>query len=232
MRTAIIGAMEEEIRHFLSLGESFEEHQKAHLTLYTGTLHGTDVVITRCGVGKVNAAVTTQILIDVFNAERIIFTGVAGALEPSLEIGDLVVSEACRQHDLDASPLGFAKGEVPMFDGPSLFRADENLVRIAAETAEQVSGVQVMRGIILSGDQFVADRDRVAELRSEFDGVCVEMEGAAVAHAAMVNKVPFVILRSISDKANGQAPENFNGFVEKTAARSAQIVEHMLNRLS
>ncbi|PYZ97177.1 5'-methylthioadenosine/S-adenosylhomocysteine nucleosidase [Alteribacter lacisalsi] len=230
MKTAIIGAMEEEISYFLASGESFEEVKKAHLTLYKGNLHGQDVIITRCGVGKVNAAVTTQILIDYCGADRIVFTGVAGALHKELEVGDIVVSTACQQHDLDASPLGFKKGEVPMFDGPSVFPADETLIKSAYTAAETVGGVQVMKGIVLSGDQFVADRDLVNELSDTFNGVCVEMEGAAVAHAAMVNRIPYVVIRSISDKANGEAAESFTSFVNKAAKRSAAIVERMLKK--
>ncbi|RNA70663.1 5'-methylthioadenosine/adenosylhomocysteine nucleosidase [Alteribacter keqinensis] len=231
MRVGIIGAMKEEIEYFLKQGTSFTEEKKAHLTLYKGSWHEHEVVITRCGVGKVNAAVTTQILIDLYNVEAILFTGVAGALAPSLEVGDLVVSTACIEHDLDASPLGFKRGEVPMFNGPSTFPADEKLVSLSYEAAKDLNVSAVMKGIVLSGDQFIADWDQVNELREMFEGACVEMEGAAVGHAAMVNNVPFVILRSISDKANGEAAGSFTTFVEESAERSAKIVEQMLSRM-
>ncbi|WP_096436162.1 5'-methylthioadenosine/adenosylhomocysteine nucleosidase [Alteribacter populi] len=232
MKIGIIGAMKEEIDYFLRQGTSFEKSQKAHLTIYEGKWHGHHVVMTQCGVGKVNGAVTTQILIDHYSIEAALFTGVAGALDPELEIGDLVISEDCIQHDLDGSPLGFKRGEVPMFSGRSQFKADELLVNIAFEEAVSLKDGNVKKGRVLSGDQFIADSESVDELYTTFNGHCVEMEGAAVAYTAMVNEVPFVIIRSISDKANGEAADSFTIFVEKTAVRSATLVEKMLQRIS
>ncbi|WP_026690687.1 5'-methylthioadenosine/adenosylhomocysteine nucleosidase [Alteribacter aurantiacus] len=231
MRIGIIGAMKEEIDYFLKEGTSFTEEKKAHLTLYKGSWHGHQVVITRCGVGKVNAAITTQLLIDIYHVEAIIFTGVAGALDPELEVGDLVVSTSCIEHDLDASALGFERGEVPMFEYSSVFSADEGLVSLAYDAAISLNEGYVKKGVVLSGDQFIADPEKVVELRERFDGTCVEMEGASVAHGAMVNQTPFVILRSISDKANGEAAGSFETFVEQSAVRSSKIVESMLSRM-
>lgn len=208
----IIGAMDEEVRLLKENIQLKDELVKATITFYLGTFHGKEVVICKSGVGKVNAAITTQLLIDHFSISHIIFTGVAGAVDAHLNIGDIVISTSAMQHDLDASALGFKKGEVPMFDYPSDFVADTNLVELAKQAANSIKDINVVIGRILSGDQFIADHKKVEELGKLFLGKCVEMEGAAVAHVAMLNNVPFVIIRSMSDKANGEANVNFTEF--------------------
>lgn len=229
-RVGIIGAMEEEVALFKQELEQSEEIHKAGIRFHVGWLGKHEVVICRCGVGKVNAAVCTQILIDDFHIGSVIFTGVAGALHPSLEIGDIVISNECLQHDIDASALGFARGEIP-FSGLAVFKADPRLVMLAEQSGTEFTRVRVMKGRILSGDQFIADRKQVEWLHSQFSGCCTEMEGAAVAQACCLNDIPFVIIRSMSDKADGSAEVNFSEFTIKASAHSHRIVMGMLKRL-
>ncbi|QOY33866.1 5'-methylthioadenosine/adenosylhomocysteine nucleosidase [Anaerobacillus isosaccharinicus] len=231
MMIGIIGAMDEEIKLLKEKIEVKEEVIKATIKFYVGTFQGKEVVVCKSGVGKVNAAITTQLLVDHFSVSKIIFTGVAGAVDPKLNIGDIVISTSAMQHDLDASALGFKKGEVPMFDYPSDFPADEQLIRLAIEGAQALTGVKVVQGRILSGDQFIADHKKVEELGQLFAGKCVEMEGASVAHVAMLNNIPFVVIRSMSDKANGEANVNFTEFTKLASERSFFIVHSMVERI-
>lgn len=223
----VIGAMDEEIAQFLEWVGATKESVIAGITFREGTWHGKQVVICKCGVGKVNAAVCTQLLIDRFGVTEIIFTGVAGALHPELSIGDIVISSHCMQHDMDVTPLGFAKGVIP-FAPDSVFSADPRLQELAFRAAEELYPGHIRIGKVLSGDQFVADREKVRELHQDMQGDCVEMEGSAVAQVCHLNQIPFVILRSMSDKADGSAHVNFPEFTKHASERSAAIVERML----
>lgn len=231
LRIGIIGAMDEEIKLLRQNIELKEEVVKATITFYLGMFQGKEVVVCKSGVGKVNAAVTTQLLVDIFAVDKIIFTGVAGAIDPELNIGDIVISTSAIQHDIDASALGFKRGEVPMFEYASDFPANSELIAIAEQAAEELKDVKTVKGRILSGDQFIADHKVVEELGKLFEGKCVEMEGAAVAQVAMLNNVPFVIIRSMSDKANGEANVNFTEFTKLASERSFSIVHSMVVNL-
>lgn len=226
----IIGAMDEEIELCLERMSEVTEQIRAGLTYYQGKLLNKSIVLCKCGVGKVNAAICTQILIDDFAVDTVIFTGVAGGVDPSLNIGDIVISRDCQQHDMDASPLGFKKGEIP-FAARSVFVADEGLIQLAEQSAQAIQGVNVVTGRIVSGDQFVADQDKVQALYEQFAAACVEMEGSAVGQTCALNEVKFVIIRSLSDKADGSAHVNFLEFTKLAAQRSFQIVEGMLAAL-
>ncbi|WP_027416873.1 5'-methylthioadenosine/adenosylhomocysteine nucleosidase [Aneurinibacillus terranovensis] len=230
MKIGIIGAMDEEILLYKQGMEIEREVKKAGIVYYEGQWEGKPVVLCKSGVGKVNASVCTQILIDTFNVEQVIFTGVAGALTPELEIGDVVVSTDCQHHDMDVTPLGFAKGTIPFAD-KSIFSADAALVQIAVKASEQVGGANTITGRVLSGDQFVADRQQVRHLYEEMNGACTEMEGAAVAQVCDMNDVPFVVIRSMSDKADGSAHVNFAEFTQLASNRSFEIVKHMIAQL-
>lgn len=230
--TGIIGAMDEEIKRMQKEMHLSEEKVIAKIPFYVGTYAHHPIVVCKSGVGKVNAAITTQILIDHFHVEQIIFTGVAGALDPNLNIGDIVISTSCQQHDIDASGLGFKRGEIPMFNYPSIFKADDRLVDLAYNIASsRKEKNNVYKGKILSGDQFIADPKIAEQLYQQFSALCVEMEGAAVAHTAMLNDIPFVIIRSISDKANKEATVNFVEFVQTVANESNEIVTSMLKAI-
>ncbi|UZJ80273.1 5'-methylthioadenosine/adenosylhomocysteine nucleosidase [Fictibacillus sp. KU28468] len=233
MRIGIIGAMDEEIHYMRQALDIYGESVHVKGKYYEGTYGTKEVVLCKSGVGKVNAAITTQVLIDRFKVTHILFTGVAGALHPELEIGDIVISTSALQHDMDASALGphFPQGMIPMFDYESDFTACPSLVELAEQAAAKIRDIHVRKGRILSGDQFIASRETVEKYFQQFDGACIEMEGSAVAQTAFLNDVPFVVIRSISDKANGEATVNFTEFTKLAAERSSSIVEEMLKTI-
>jgi len=220
--------MDEEIEHILDGMGHHEAKTKAGITYYTGSFNGYGIVLCKSGVGKVNASVCTQILIDEFAVSHVIFTGVAGAVNPDLGIGDIVVSSDCVQHDMDATALGFKLGEIPYTD-ESLFKADPKLIDLAISAGkETVEGRKIVSGRILSGDQFIADRSKVKFLYDELQGYCTEMEGAAVGQVCSMNGIPFVIIRSMSDQADGSADVNFLEFTKLASKNSYEIVNEMV----
>jgi adenosylhomocysteine nucleosidase len=229
-KIAIIGAMNEEIELLVGQMEQVILSSKAGITFREGNFLGKQVVVCRSGVGKVNAAVTTQILIDRFGVEAVIFTGVAGALDPELNIGDIVISSECMQHDMDVTPLGFAKGMIPYAE-ISIFPASAELVELAVASGKRLFEGRVKKGRVLSGDQFIASREIVSELHKELEGTCVEMEGSAVAQVCSMNAIPYVVIRSMSDKADGSAHVNFAEFTVQASENSYKIVEDIVRHL-
>ena len=227
-KIGIIGAMDEEIASLLRLMEDVRSHTHYQITYYEGRLEGTPVVLCKSGVGKVNAALCTQVLIDRFQVQAIVFTGVAGALDPKLEIGDIVVSTECQEHDVDVSALGFAKGIIP-YQEVSVYPADSKWIGWAVKAGETLEGVQVIQGKVLSGDQFISDLGKVKELRGQMEGACVEMEGAAVAIVSHLAGIPYVVIRSMSDRADHSANVNFTEFTQLAAKRSSEMVCRMLS---
>jgi adenosylhomocysteine nucleosidase len=226
----IIGAMREEIALLQRELKNQQVQSHAGITYHVGDFHGKKTVLCKSGVGKVNAAVCTQVLIDRFGADAVIFTGVAGALDPSLEIGDIVVSRSSVQHDMDVTPLGYARGVIPYQD-VSDFPSDPGLIRLAEEAGERLFPGRCRTGKVLSGDQFIADREAVRLLHEQLGGTCTEMEGASVAQVCHMNAIPHVIIRSMSDKADGSAHVNFEEFTVEAANRSFAIVDDMVRRL-
>jgi len=226
----LIGAMKEEVDLLLQQMDKERTIVRAGIDFAEGRIFGRRAVVVKSGVGKVNAAVCTQILIDAFAVDAIIFTGVAGALDPTLDIGDIVVSLDAMHHDMDATALGFPRGTIP-FHPASVFAADPALVRIALESGRELYRERIVTGRVLSGDQFVADRETVRRLHEELQGTCTEMEGAAVAQVCAMNGIPFVIVRSMSDKADGSAHINFQQFTAWASERSYRLIERMLQKL-
>ena len=229
-KIGLIGAMNEEIELLLGDLQQSKRSERAGITFYEGVFHGKEVVLCKSGVGKVNAAVTTQILIDTFGVDSILFTGVAGALHPDLNIGDIVVSTVCKQHDMDVRALGFERGVIP-YQERSTFEAAPDLVEKAREACERLFQGRYRLGAVLSGDQFVASRELVQELCETMDGACTEMEGAAVAQVCDMHRVPFVVIRSMSDRADGSAHVNFAEFTIQAAKHSYQIIDDILSHL-
>jgi adenosylhomocysteine nucleosidase len=229
-KIGIIGAMLEEVELLQQKMIVEKTVRHAGIPFIEGSFCGKTIVVCKSGVGKVNAAMCTQALIDFFEVEAVVFTGVAGALDPSLDIGDIVISSDSMQHDMDVTALGFSKGTIP-FQETSIFLADSNLSKFAYEASAKLFPGKVKLGRVLSGDQFIASRDKVEELFKELNGICTEMEGAATAQVCVTNEIAFVIIRSMSDKANGSAPDNFAEFMTQAALHSYQIVEEMLTQL-
>lgn len=231
MKIGIIGAMEVEVRHLVSHVEGDRVTTMAGMEFHEGTLLGKDVAVVRCGVGKVNAAVCATILCDTFNVTHVINTGVAGSLDASLDIGDILVSTDAVHHDMDVTNLGYAYGEVPGM-GVIAFPADPTL-RAAAVKAVRTSdlGVNVVEGRVASGDQFVCRQDQKDRIAQTFQASCCEMEGASIAHACYLANVPFVVVRAISDKADGSSSVEYPTFERKAAHDCARIVRAMVSAL-
>ena len=224
----IIGAMEVEVKELKEQMQITRQLTKAGMEFCEGILEGQDVVVVRSGVGKVNAAVCTQILIDVFDVKAVINTGIAGSLKAEINIGDLVISSDLVHHDMDAVSFGYPKGQIPQMDVFS-FEADKTMADLAEEVCEKVNPeIKVFRGRIVSGDQFVADKAVKNRITEQFHGFCTEMEGAAIAQAAYLNEIPFVILRAISDKADDSASEDYPSFEKKAAEHCVRLVEGFL----
>ena len=227
--TGIIGALEEEVDSLKKAIKNAKITSIAGMEFCEGTLDGKKVVVVKCGIGKVNAGACAQILINVFGVNRIINTGVAGSLDASIDIGDIVVSTDAVQHDFDLTPLGFAPGELDGIGTPALtasvpMRASAvNAVKICAPEAN------VFEGRICTGDQFVSSEEQKKKIVEGFGGLCCEMEGGAIAQICCQNEVPFVIIRAISDKADGSAEMSYTEFLKIAAVRCAAITRYMIS---
>ena len=230
-RIGIIGAMDEEVDILVELMDIKEKVEKASLKFYKGTLEGKEIVLVRCGIGKVNSALCAQMLISEFEVDAVVNTGVAGALHSDLDVYDIVISTDAIQYDFDTTVFGHKKGEIPRMDN-STFVADERLVKAAFESSvEETKSHKVVKGRVVTGDMFISSKDLKDELVSEFDAYCGEMEGAAIAHVCYLNKVPFVIIRAMSDKADGTADVTYEEFVQDAAHNSKDIVLNMLKSI-
>ncbi|MDO4633821.1 MAG: 5'-methylthioadenosine/adenosylhomocysteine nucleosidase [Eubacteriales bacterium] len=231
MKTGIIGAMEVEVASLKAKMTEVHTVKKAQMKFFEGLLNGQEVVVVRSGIGKVNAAVCTQILADDFKVDAVINTGIAGSLDARIDIGDIVVSTDVLHHDMDATGFGYPAGQIPQMDVFS-FTADERLRTLAREVCEEVNpDLSVFEGRIVSGDQFISDKEVKNRLISNFHGLCTEMEGAAIAQAAFLNHIPFVIIRAISDKADDSATMDYPAFEAKAVENSVRLVEEFIHRI-
>ena len=225
---AIIGAMPEEIAELLKLLENKQDIKSTAFTLYSGVLEQHQVLIAQCGIGKVNAAALTQLML-MQGAKKVIVTGVAGAVDPDLKVGDIVISDDAVQHDVDVTGLGYKVGEVP---GETLnYLADKHLQTLALDSARSLEEINSVVGRIASGDQFIYDPEVARWLHKTFQASCAEMEGASVAQVCSKWSVPFVIIRSISDTANQDAGIDFREFTPLAANRAKSIVKLMLQKM-
>ena len=227
----IIGAMEVEVAILKEKMEDVRIIKKASMDFYEGILAGKKVVVVRSGIGKVNAGICAQILADVFSVDAIINTGIAGSLNKNINIGDIVLSTDVVQHDMDATGFGYRKGQIPQMP-VFFFNADDNLRRLAAEVCKEVNpDIQVFEGRIASGDQFVCDHDVKNRIVSEFSAYATEMEGAAIGQAAYLNEIPFLVVRAISDKADGSAQMDYSEFEKAAVDHSVRLTLNMLARI-
>ncbi|MBQ4377970.1 MAG: 5'-methylthioadenosine/adenosylhomocysteine nucleosidase [Treponema sp.] len=236
-KIGIIGAMEVEVNFLRGLMEDGAKKTEAGSIVFEeGKIHGVEVVLSRSGVGKVNAALCAQRLALQFGCTHIINTGIAGAMAKGLGVMDFVVSTDAVYHDMDATGFGYKKGQIPQMNVFS-FEADKNMISAAkkafAETefSKGEDGKEphkMIEGRIATGDQFISEKDVKNRINEEFSPACVEMEGAAIAHACFLNKIPFVILRCMSDMADDLSSNGYE-FNEGVAAElSARVVEKML----
>ena len=231
MKLGIIGAMEEEVAQLKEKMTDLSITTKASMEFYDGLLLGKPVTVVRSGIGKVNAGCCTQILADLFHVDAVINTGIAGSLDATIDIGDIVLCTDALQHDVDAVAFGYPLGTIPRMP-VSAFPSDEGLRNLAKELCERVNPeIHVHEGRIVTGDQFIADKQKKDFLTETFHGMCTEMEGAAIAQAAFNNQLPFLIIRAISDKADNSAQMDYPTFerqaIEHTVKLMLAIVEHI-----
>ena len=226
-RIGIIGAMEAEVSTIKDSMEIDRTEEIADMTYAVGTLHGKDVVVVQCGMGKVNAGICAQTLISHFNVKWVINTGVAGSLSDILNVGDFVVSVDAVQHDFDVSPINYEKGEIP-YTGRYAFDADPELRAKAVEAICSCVGAHVYEGRVCTGDQFVNTVEQKERITADFGGLCCEMEGGAIAHICYINSVPFVIIRTVSDGADSTYVD-FEEFSKEAAEHCASVTMHMID---
>ncbi|WP_108669506.1 5'-methylthioadenosine/S-adenosylhomocysteine nucleosidase [Peribacillus acanthi] len=230
MKVAIIGAMEEEVTILRGQLENLKQETVAGCEYNLGTLNGVDVILLKSGIGKVNAAMSTAILLEKFQPDVVINTGSAGGFSPNLNVGDIVVSTEVRHHDVDVTAFGYEYGQVPQL--PAAFKADDKLVEVTLKAAESIHDVAVAKGLIATGDSFMNDPVRVEFVRGKFEDLqAVEMEAAAIAQVAHQFNVPFVVIRALSDIAGKESNVSFENFLEKAAHHSSQLVVKMVEQL-
>jgi adenosylhomocysteine/aminodeoxyfutalosine nucleosidase len=227
-KIAIMGAMPEEIDPLLAKVENINKIEYAKNIYYEATYRGKDIVIAYSKIGKVFASLTATILIEKFGCNQLLFSGVAGAINPELKIGDLIIAKALCQHDLDITAFGHPHGYVP--EGEVCISTDERLRDIAKEVAVKNS-LTLKEGIVATGDQFVASSDRKEFISTTFKADALEMEGASVAVVCDALGVPFFVLRAISDSADGSADVDFDTFLESSAKISADFILDMVKAI-
>ena len=227
----IIGAMDVEVNTLKKAANITDTTKIAEMEFCEGTLGEKNVVIVKCGMGKVNAGICAHTLITDFACTKIINTGVAGSLDNQIDIGDIVVSVDAVQHDFTVEAIGFQKGEIP-YTGLYAFPADKTL-RAAAVKAVQKSApdVHVFEGRVCSGDQFISTKEQRDTIIQNFGGLCCEMEGAAVAQSCYLNSTPYVVIRAISDKPDETQIVEYQEFEAAAAAHCAKIVQYMVEHL-
>lgn len=228
----IIGAMDQEVADLVELMENPREEKRAGMTFRLGTLGGQETALVRSGVGKVNAAVAAEILADRYQCGALINTGVAGSLDAEINIGDIVLSTEALEHDMNVTGLGYARGVIPD-QKVSVFPADKKLRKIGRKVCEKVNpDIRVFEGRVVSGDIFVSDGSMKQNLAENMQGICAEMEGASIAHVAWLNQIPYLVIRAISDKADGSAQEDYPSFQKKAIFHTVRLVVGMLQEIS
>lgn len=230
MKIAIIGAMEEEVSLLREKISNQKQETIAGYEFTTGNMDGAEVILLRSGIGKVNAAMSTTILLDRFKPDYVINTGSAGGFHPDLNVGDVVISSEVRHHDVDVTAFGYEYGQVPQL--PAAFEANSELVEVAEAAATEIGSVQVVKGLIATGDSFMNDPKRVDAIRDKFYNLqAVEMEAAAIAQVSYQFGIPFVIIRSLSDIAGKESDVSFEQYLEKAALHSASLVMKIVEKL-
>ena len=228
----IIGAMDEEVAKLKEQMTEVQVRKKANMEFVQGVMEGKQVVVVRSGIGKVNAGICAQILVDDYRVDGIINTGIAGSLRAEINIGDIVISTDAVQHDMDAVAFGYPLGQIPRMDVFS-FEADKELAKLVEDCCHRViPQVGIFHGRVASGDAFIANHERKTRIVNEFDAFCCEMEGAAIAQAAYLNGIPFLIIRAISDKADDSASMDYPAFEAMAIENSVKLIKEMVVHVS
>lgn len=250
MKIGIVGAMEEELVPIRALSAHLERIEKGAREYWHGDMHGHQVYLTRCDPGKVNAVIAAQQLIDLFSPDCLFNMGSSGALSPDLEVGDLVVATEAIQHDFDVTGWGMKPGEMLFdvktapesgqltFTSRQTFPCDPRLVDLAFATAQSVEldhiahhAPKSYKGRIVSGDQFISDRGKAGQLWETHQALCVDMEAAAIAHTCLINKIPFLCVRAMSDKADHTANVSFTDFLTAATRNYGRLFEKLIKQL-
>jgi adenosylhomocysteine nucleosidase len=227
---AVLGAMEEEIARLRERLTHVREETVARIRVFRGSFDGTEIILAQTGIGKVSAAICTQMIIDSYGADRLLFCGVAGGLAPNMQPGDIVVASHLIQYDMDLTAFGRRLGEIPGLG--RLLECDPELVQLAAAAFDDAfpgeDAPNLMIGTVASADRFIKDRDEQRRLQREFSALATEMEGAAAGQTCYVNDVPFVVVRAISDGASQSAQDEFSSNLSRAAANGARLMEKLI----
>lgn len=227
MKIGIIGAMDEEVEFLLNNMSLDRKEMKANMLFNSGKIYNVQVVVVRSGIGKVNAAICTQILIDDFSVDRVINVGIAGGIGKDVYPGDIVIASNLVQHDMDTSGFGDPIGQIPRMDTFD-FKCDIVLVKKAKSACENIKESKSFIGRIVTGDQFICDTEKIIWLNEKFQALACEMEGGSIAQVCYLNKIPFVVIRSISDNANNGAHMDYKKFAPIAIKNSTEIIKSML----
>lgn len=223
----LIGAMDEEVAVIKAWMTDVREESVAGCDFYLGHFEGKEVVLLKSGIGKVNAAVSTTLLLSKFQPEYVINIGSAGGYDTDLQVGDVVISDEVLHHDVDVTAFGYVMGQVPNM--PATYSADKALIQKAKDAVQAVTQVQAKIGLIGTGDSFMCDPVRVESVRTTFPAlVAVEMEAAAVAQVCFKFGTPFVVVRSLSDIAGKESPQSFDEYLKVAAENSSLMIQQML----
>lgn len=229
-KLGIIGAMDEEVISIKNMMISPKISTYASMEFYEGNIHGKDIIAVRSGIGKVNAAICVQILINIFKVDGIVNTGIAGSLKNEINIGDIVLSIDVIQHDVDATGFGYDYGIIPRMEN-SIFQSNKSMLDLAYNLCEEyLIDIKAHKGRILTGDQFIADSRKKEWLINQFKGYCTEMEGGAIAQASYLNDIPFLIIRSISDKADNSAQISYDEFEELAIKNTVLLLDKLIEK--
>ena len=226
----IIGAMASEVDGLKAIMPDASVETISTVEFYSGTINGTDVVVAQAGVGKVNASVTAQTMILKYGVDVLINIGVAGGIESSLKIGDIVVASSLVEHDMDTTAVGDEPGFITGIDKVYM-DTDKNISNLIFECAEDL-GLHTVRGVIATGDIFVSTDDVRDRLRSQFNAAAAEMEGGAIGHVCTMNNIPFAVLRAMSDCANDDSKVDFPTFAAEAAKKSIEIIKLFLKKVN
>ncbi|WP_085899360.1 5'-methylthioadenosine/adenosylhomocysteine nucleosidase [Kiloniella majae] len=227
----VIGAMSEEVQLLLGQLSDVNESTHAGITVRTGNYKGTDIALAQSGIGKVNATICTQMMIDLFKPHKLVFSGVAGGLLPNMQAGDIIIASHVVEYDMDLTAFGRRHGETPGRE--RLIECDPDLVGKATaafdNAFESVEGApNLMLGTIASGDTFVQDRDKLRWLQREFAALATEMEGAAFGQTCRLNGLPFVVIRALSDSSSDSASEDFEANLHRACRNSFELMDLMI----
>ena len=226
----IIGAMQQEIAILKDLIDVGKVEKLMHVEFTVGTLHGKEVVLLESGIGKVNVAIATTLLLEKFNIDVVINTGSAGGIKADAQVGDVVISESVAYHDVDVTGFGYEFGQVPGL--PEVFESDADLI-LKVESVLKAVDVRYLKGQIVTGDAFVNRPEQLARIKDHFsDAVALEMEAAAVAQVCHIANIPFVVLRALSDIAGKESEISFEAFLPKAAKASSKMVSELVKVLS